>query len=509
MRRPLTALSAAFALALSLAPAVQGSAASTCAAPNGSQFRVSSRDLAAPSAQATCQARLALQKHAVVTAIAARPGISQLGKVLGMSLPEPSATLSASSSVKSNTTAVFQGVHIDLRGVTNVYQGLAAAGGEAQAAVDFNRWVSQQAMAPGLAPPAIPSSARTPWAQPSMPLAAAAPSSTAWTPLFSAVSAYTDYQGTSVHFTMSNYRLNDINTGGDWYLFATQLQTAPAYGGCNYSSCGPWTIQRNVRIPGPAPLSLADYGPTGTITSSTTGYTVGAGLSAGTDVGVGVSASYSQTWDQPSVVTYDQTSYATATAAWQENFGGPSYYWWPAGPTAPPSTSTSSFQSDQAAIFKAPEGTSSFSLTSYGMSETQKDYNGHTCFLISFPFYTPYYCYNSTWTGVNLSVRMNVVPPVLSVSPAALSLSRGTSGTFSIQAVVPDSGQGMVWDVTNIPSWLTITSLSGSGAGSVTVTVARKTPIGSVAYLNFNTSPAFSAPSVEHGPIVVPVTALK
>src|SRR5437660_764356 len=158
MRRPLTALSAAFALALSLAPAVQGSAASTCAAPNGSQFRVSSRDLAAPSA-------------------------------------------------------------------------------------------------------------RAPWAQPSMPLAAAAPSSTAWTPLFSAVSAYTDYQGTSVHFTMSNYRLNDINTGGDWYLFATQLQTAPAYGGCNYSSCGPWTIQRNVRIPGPAPLSLADYGPTGTITS--------------------------------------------------------------------------------------------------------------------------------------------------------------------------------------------------------------------------------------------------
>ena len=372
MRRPLTALSAAFALALSLAPAVQGSAASTCAAPNGSQFRVSSRDLAAPSAQATCQARLALQKHAVVTAIAARPGISQLGKVLGMSLPEPSATLSASSSVKSNTTAVFQGVHIDLRGVTNVYQGLAAAGGEAQAAVDFNRWVSQQAMAPGLAPPAMPSSARAPWAQPSMPLAAAAPSSTAWTPLFSAVSGYTDYQGTSVHFTMSDYRLNDINTGGDWYLFATQLQTAPAYGGCNYSSCGPWTIQRNVRIPGPAPLSLADYGPTGTITSSTTGYTVGAGLSAGTDVGVGVSASYSQTWDQPSVVTYDQTSYATATAAWQENFGGPSYYWWPAGPTAPPSTSTSSFQSDQAAIFKAPEGTSSFSLTSYGMSETRR-----------------------------------------------------------------------------------------------------------------------------------------
>lgn len=509
MRRSLTALSAAFALAFSLVPAAQGAAASSCSKPNGSVFKVSPRDLASPSALATCQARLALQGHSVVTAIASKPGMAQLGRVLGMSLPEPSATLSANSSVQRGVTAVFQGVHVDLQGVTNVYQGQAAAGGEAQAAADFNRWVSQQAVTPALAAPAMPSSARASWALPSMALAATAPSGTAWTPLFSAVSAYTDYQNTSVHFTMSDYRLNDINSGADWYLFATQLQTAPAYGGCNYSGCGPWTIVRSVRIPGPAPLSLADYGPTGTITSSSTGYTVGAGLSAGTDIGVGVSASYSQTWDQPSVVTYDQTSYANVTAAWWENFGGPSYAWWPAGPTPPPSTSTSSFQSDQAAIFKAPEGTSSFSLTSYGMSETQTDYNGHTCFAISFPFYYPYYCYSSSFSGVNLSVKMNVVPPVLSVSPSGLSLSRGTSGTFSIQAVVPDSGQGLAWDVTNIPSWLTITSLSGSGNGSVTVTVNRKATIGSVAYLNFNTSPAFSAPSVEHGPIVVPVTALK
>ncbi len=487
MRRPLTALSAAFALALSLVPAVQGSAASSCSAPKGSVFKVSMRDLASPSAAATCQARLALRGHSVVTAIASKPGMARLGRVLGTALPEPSATLSAHSSVQSSVTTVFQGVHLDLKGVTNVYQGLAAAGGETQAAAQLNQWVSAQTAM----------------------LTASAPSSTAWTPLSSAVSAYTDYENSSFHFTMTDYRLNDINSGGDWYLFATQLQTAPAYQGCNYSSCGPWTIYRNVRIPGPAPLSLADYGPTGTLTSSSEGYTVGASLSAGTDIGVGVSASYSQTWDQPSVVTGDDTSYSTATAAWHENFGGPSYYWWPAGPTAPPGTSTGSFQSDQAAIFKAPEGTSSFSLTSDGYAETQKDYNGHTCFAFVFPYYYPYYCYQSAYSGVDLSVKMNVVPPSFSVSPAGLQLPRGSSGTFSIQAVVPDSGQGLAWDVTNIPSWLTITSLSGSGAGSVTVTVARKTPIGSVAYLNFNTSPAFSAPSVEHGPIVVPVTALK
>ncbi len=498
MRRPLTALSAAFALALSMAPAVQGSAASSCSVPRGSVFKVSSRDLASPSALAMCQAKLALQGHAVVTAIANKPGMAQLGKVLGIQLPETSATQSANSSVQRGVTTVFQGVHLDLKGVTNVYQGLAAAGGEAQAAAQFNQWISRQTTASTSSPLASAAPA-------SLVLAAAAPSITAWTQLYSAVSAYTDYQGTSVHFTMTDYRLNDINSGGDWYLFATQLQTAPAYQGCNYTFCGPWTIQRSVRIPGPAPLSLADYGPTGTLTSSTVGYTVGASLSGGTDIGVGVSASYSQSWDQPSVTTYDQTNYSTITAAWQENFGGPSYYWWPAGPTAPPGTSTGSFQSDQAAIFKAPEGTSSFSLTSYGMSETQKDYNGHTCWF----FLTPYYCYSSTYTGVNLSIGLTVQPPVLSVSPSALQLPRGSSGTLNVQAFVPGSSQGLAWDVANIPSWLAVSNLSGSGSGPVTVTTPHKTPTGSVAYLNFNTSPPYAAPSVEHGPLVVPVTVIK
>lgn len=487
---PLLASFAAFYPLSSIAPV---SAAPTCSAPSGSQVRLSAQDLASPTPLLICQARLALQGHAVVAAVGGKAGMTQLGRVLGVQLPEPSATLSPRSSVPSNVTTVFQGVHFGLNGVTNVYQGQAAAGGESQAAVQFNQWIAGQTAAHASAP--MTSSA----------LAAGAPSGAAWTQLNSAVSAYTDYQGTSVHFAMTDYRLNDINSGTDWYLFATQLQTAPNYQGCSYSTvCGPYTIWRNVRIPAPAPLALADYGPQGTVTSSTAGYTVGGGL--GTDVGAGVSASYSQTWDQPSVVTTDQTSYPNITAAWQESFGGPSYFWWPVSISAPPGTSTGSFQSDQAAIFSAPEGTSSFTLTGYAGSETEEDSNFHACWTW---LGTMYLCYSSGYSGVNLSIRMTVQPPVLAVSPSGLSLSRGSSGTISIQAVVPGSSQGLAWDVTNIPSWLSVSSLSGSGVGSVTVTVNRKTPIGSVAYLNFNTSPAFAAPSVERGPIVVQIVATK
>jgi hypothetical protein len=454
---------------------------------------VSAEQLASPTPLLICQARLALRGHAVVAAIGGKAGMTQLGRLLGVQLPEPSATPSPRSSVSSNVTTVFQGVHLGLNGVTNVYQGLAAAGGEPQAAVQFNQWIVGQTAAHSSAP------------MTSSTLAAAAPSGAAWTQLYSAVSAYTDFQGTSVHFAMSDYRLNDINSGSDWYLFATQLQTAPNYQGCSYANvCGPYTIWRNVRIPAPGPLALADYGPQGTVTTSSAGYTVGGGL--GTDVGAGVSASYSQTWDQPAVVTTDQTSYPNITAAWQESFGGPSYFWWPLSITAPAGTSTGSFQSDQAAIFAAPEGTSSFTLTAYGASETEEDSNFHACWTW---WGQMYLCYSQGYSGVNLSIKMTVQPPVLAVSPSGLMLPRGSSATINIQALVPGSTQGLTWDITNIPSWLAVSSLSGSTSASVTLTVPHKTPDGSVAYLNLNTSPGYAAPSIEHGPIVVTVVVTK
>src|SRR2546426_1228459 len=475
-----------------------------------SVFALNPSDLANPTSRLTLDARQALQAHSVLTVVGSKEDVARLGQVLGIALPSVSVSQSvrvvqnsqsaqkpaagaaggalapAAAPMSSSVTTAYLGAHLNNKDVMQVYEGFAAQGGEAQARARFNRWVTDQLAGPQ-----------------STAQAGSAPSNTAWTQLLSTSTSYTDSRGTTDYFAMTDYRLNDINSGGDWYLFATQFQTAPAYQGCSYSNvCGPFTTQRNMNIPGTSPRALSDYGPTGTITSSTAGWTVGGSLTAGTDVGAGVSASYSQSWDQPAVTTYDQSNYGSIFAGWQENFTGPDYGWWPISLNAPPGTSTGSFQSYQASIFRAPEGTSSFNQAANASSTTRLDFGWHSCNLI-------YVCWYESFITVNLGLGVPVHPPALSVSPSSLSLKPTTSGAFSIQALVPDSNQGLAWDITNIPSWLAVSQLSGSGAASVTVTVARKTPIGSVAYLNVNTSPAFAAPNVELGPIVFPVTVVK
>ena len=66
----------------------------------------------------------------------------------------------------------------------------------------------------------------------------------------------------------------------------------------------------------------------------------------------------------------------------------------------------------------------------------------------------------------------------------------------------------MTWSITNIPTWLTVSQVSGSTSATITVTVQPKTR-GSVAYLNIQTSPPYGAPSVEQGPLVVTITVPK
>ena len=512
MRRPLTLMLPLFALWFSLVGSVQvasasrGSAAtgSSCSAPGSSVFRLATADLANPSATVICRARRALQAHSIITAVGPRSSVGQLGRLLGIQLPDPSITQSisttqvsqrgpkpatgaegrqpiASSRLKSHITTVFLGAHLDSKGVVQSYEGLAAAGGETQAAAQFNQWVGAQVAQQAAGQQTAPSS----------------PQPGAWTDLNYALLNYSDPWNDAHQFAITYYRLNDLNIGADWYLFATHVQTTPNYSGCNYTSCGVFTNQRNLTIPGP--ISLFDHGPTGTITSSTDSFTVGTSLNVASDVGAGVDASYSQSWNTQAVTTTDQTS--GNTAAWQENFTGPNYSAWPFGPTPPPPTSTGTFISYQAAIFIAGEGTSSFNLTPVVVSKMELDNNFHLCF--------PFLCYTQNFLTTTLSVPLTIQPPAFSVSPSALQLTSGSSGGFSIAAYVPNSAQNLAWDVTNIPSWLTVSSLSGAGFSSVKVIVARRTPRGSVAYLNFNTSPAFAAPSVESGPIVVTVTVVK
>ncbi len=496
MRRVvLLPLLASFAVSYPLSSIAPVSAAATCTAPSGSQLRLSAKDLASPTPLLICQARLALQGHAVVTATGTAAGVARLSAVLGVSLPQASVTQPAERA--------FLGARVDARGVLQAYEGFAAPGQEAQAAAQLTQWASAQTAQPSGRLTAW-ASAQTAQATNSLALASQPPS-LAWTALSSATTSYTDSAGSSISYSMSDYRLNDINSGGDWYLFVSQLQTKPGYQGCDSNACGPYIFQRYVNEPFATPLSLFDWGPTTTITGTGVGWTVGTSLSAGySDVAVGVNTSYSQTWDQPSVVTTDQSSPTGGKAGWVENFAGPSYTAYPSV-VPPPATATGTFGSEQAAIFQVPEGTASFSLTGIAGFATERDtWTAYTCYI----FFT---CYSesSSFAGSTVTLRMTPQPPVLSVSPTSLQVPKGSSATLNIQALVPGSTQGLTWDITNIPSWLAVSSLSGSTSASVTLTVPHKTPIGSVAYLNLNTSPGYAAPSVEHGPIVVTVVVTK
>jgi hypothetical protein len=489
-------LLASFAVSYPLSSIAPVSAAPTCTAPSGSQVRLSAQDLASPTPLLICQARLALQGHATVTATGTAAGVAQLSAVLGVSLPQASVT--------QGTQRSFLGARVDARGVLQTYEGFAAPGQEAQAAAQLTQWAASTQTAQPAVRLMAWASAQTAQATASLALASQPPS-LAWTPLSTATTSYRDSAGSTVSFSMSDYRLNDINSGADWYLFVTQLQTAPGYQGCNSSTCGPYIIQRYVSEPFAAPLSLFDWGPTTTITGVGVGWTVGTSLSAGySDVAVGVNTSYTQTWDQPSVVTTDQSSRTGGRAGWVENFAGPSYTAYPSV-VPPPATATGTFGSEQATIFQVPEGTPSFSLTGIAGFTTEKDtWTAYTCYI----FFT---CYSesSSFAGSSVSLRMTPQPPVLSVSPTSLQVPRGSSATLNIQALVPGSTQGLTWDITNIPSWLAVSNLSGSTSAPVTLTVGRKTLVGSVAYLNINTSPGYAAPSVEHGPIVVTVVVTR
>ena len=474
MRRTVVPLLLSLVTWLSLSALAPGSAAASCGGPSPSHLRMSASDLSRPSPLQICRARLALGQHAVVTASGSTSSVGQLGAVLGVALPQ--------ASVSQPVGSAFLGAHVGSNGVLQVYEGFAAPGMAAPAAAQLSQWASTQTAVQA-------------------PALASQPGGAAWTALASAQMSYTDTQGSSVTFSMSDFRLNDINSGGDWYLFASQLQTVPRYQGCGFTVCGPYVINRHVNEPGAAPLALADYGKTSTITGSTVGWTVGTSLSAGTsDVGVGVSSSYSQSWDQPSVVTTDTSSFAGNKAGWSESFSGPDFSRYP-NAVPPPVTATGTFVSEQASIFQVPEGTTAATLTSVGGYETETDtWTSYTCGF----FFT---CLNesSNYIGVEVSVRMTAQPPVLTANPSSQTLAGGSSGTISIQSLVPGSTQGLTWNITNIPTWLTVSQVSGSTSATITVTVQPKTR-GSVAYLNIQTSPPYGAPSVERGPLVVTIS---
>ena len=61
--------------------------------------------------------------------------------------------------------------------------------------------------------------------------------------------------------------------------------------------------------------------------------------------------------------------------------------------------------------------------------------------------------------------------------------------------------------ITNVPSWLNVSQLTGVGNTRIMLTPQPGTAAGSIATLNVNTSPPGGTPELERGPLVVTIRA--
>ncbi len=312
------------------------------------------------------------------------------------------------------------------------------------------------------------------------------PPAQAWTELQQTTVTRTDEKGNVFQNTISIYRLNDISPNYDWYMILTDPESQPNYKGCivfGFGTCGWWTHKRVFTMSTTPQSVLFDHGPLNTITSTTASFSIGGEINA---VGPSVDPGYSVSWQQKSVTTTDKSDLSKGIGKWNEAFQDEGVF------TIPPETSTGLFLSHQGSIFQVPEGTTSFQFT---LDEpVTSDYQPR----FGFDTYTQ-----------DLVYTVNISPPVFVLNLNSLSIPPEGSGNVEVTAVNPstsDSGLGLAWNVTNIPSWLTVSQLSGSSSASLKLTVAAGTPLGSVASLNVNTNPEFAAPSVEKNPLLLTVT---
>ncbi len=310
------------------------------------------------------------------------------------------------------------------------------------------------------------------------------PPEQAWTQLLQLTDLHTDSHGSHFQNTLAVYRLNDISSAGDWYMVLTNPQSQPNYRGCvplAFGDCGWWTHRRSVTMSTTPASILFDHGPLNVIENSTASFTIGGSLSSS---GPGLDVSYSQTWEQPSVKTTDTSNLQSGTGQWIEDFTGQGFFG-----SAPPQTSTGLFLSHQGSIFQVPEKTKSFKLN---LSILAENYLQQPFRLLNSSLYSNFF-------GV-------VSAPILAVNPPSVTIAPATGRSMQIVATIPSSTFGFPWQITNLPSWLTVSQLSGSKSTTVTLHVDPGTAVGSKASLNVNTDPAYAAPSVESNPLLVSVT---
>jgi hypothetical protein len=182
------------------------------------------------------------------------------------------------------------------------------------------------------------------------------PAAAAWTQLSVNTMTNTTSKGNMLQETLAVYRLNTNDTQVDYYMVTKQTDSQPKFNHCTAGiSCGWYATSRglNIELSGLTDgVALFDHGPLAKNNSSTASFNVGISIAASPNA----SAGYSQSWSQSDVETDDTTQLGTLTASWSDKFNS-GFSW-----SHPPNAIVGLWESDQAAIFTVPAGTTGFSF---------------------------------------------------------------------------------------------------------------------------------------------------
>ena len=175
-----------------------------------------------------------------------------------------------------------------------------------------------------------------------------------------------------VTLTVNEFKIQDSYSSKDWYLAESRVHHELPID-TPYRENFPliplttgyvgWYVQdRELKTRRTDSSTLAEYGPTGTILSSST--TIGIGGAITTDPSAGITASYSKTYSKSDIIITDHGSLSSGYGDWNEEFTCPrgDYFLYPLNDW-PCRNSKSSYYSYQAAIFRTTDLNSGVSVT--------------------------------------------------------------------------------------------------------------------------------------------------
>ena len=261
--------------------------------------------------------------------------------------------------------------------------------------------------------------------------------------------------------TATAFKIQDSFALNDWYLIETRLHhqildyqehfPTPCSFSTKYTG---WYVQtreiKNLTDPNNPDISLAEYGPTSSVGSSTT--TISIGGSIVTDPGAGINASYSRTYSTPDVDITDQSSISSKYGYWKEKLLCPegNYSLWPIVDW-PCTASKSSFFSYQSIIYKTTDLVNGIPVIMQPKSKIYRDKIVDHCVY----FTLTRYLYNvDIPNGINVFYNYPPNPPVTPSGPSTIWINEPAS--FSTSGSDPDGNSiefQYAWDPNVYSLW--------------------------------------------------------